>query len=347
MELILIVDDEAMNRDLMALVVRSQGWEPLAAADGARALELALERQPQLMLLDVMMPGLDGYEVARRMKADPRTAGIPVVMVSALDDQESRVRGLDAGAEDFLSKPVNRVELCTRVRNLLRLQQLRGALAEQATLLEHRLQLSGDELARSQRDTVHTLVRFAAHKDDESGAHVKRISMYSVHLAQRLGLDAVLQDRIFFASQLHDVGKVAIPDRILDKPETLSAEERKILQSHCSLGAGMLGQNTSPYFTMGADIAHAHHECWDGSGYPKGLAGEAAPLEARIVKLVDVYDVLRSRRAYKKPLDHATAASAILIGDARTRPEHFDPRLLGAFKSSLGEFRDIFETLRD
>jgi putative two-component system response regulator len=347
MELILIVDDEAMNRDLMALVVRSHGWEPLAAADGAQALELALERQPQLMLLDVMMPGLDGYEVARRMKADARTAGIPVVMVSALDDQESRVRGLAAGAEDFLSKPVNRVELCTRVRNLLRLQQLRGALAEQAGLLEHRLQLSGEEQARSQRDTVHTLVRFAAHKDDESASHIKRISMYSVHLAQRLGLDAAFQDRIFFASQLHDVGKIAIPDRILDTPEILGVEDRKTFQSHCAIGAGILGQNSSPYLEMAAGIAHAHHECWDGSGYPKGLAGEAAPLEARIVKLADVYDVLRSRRAYKNSLDHASSASAILVGDARTRPEHFDPALLGAFKSSLGEFRDIFETLRD
>jgi putative two-component system response regulator len=346
MELILIVDDEAMNRDLMALVVRSQGWEPLAAANGTQALELALERLPNLVLLDVMMPGIDGCEVARRMKADPRTAGIPVVMVSALDDQESRVRGLAAGAEDFLSKPVNRVELCTRVRNLLRLQQLRGALAEQASLLEHRVQLRTEELARSQRDTIHTLIRFAAHKDDESGSHVKRMAMYSGHLAQSLGLDAVFQDTIFFASQLHDVGKIAIPDRILEKPGTLSEDEWETMRGHCSLGAGMLAQNTSPYLTMAAEIAHAHHECWDGSGYPRRLAGEEIPLAARIVMLSDTYDVLRGKRAYKEALDHSSAASAILVGDSRTRPEHFDPQLLSTFKSSLGEFRDIFETLR-
>jgi len=345
MELILIVDDEALNRDLMALVVRSQGWEPLAAVDGEQALTLALERLPQLVLLDVMMPGIDGCEVARRMKADPRTAGIPVVMVSALDDQESRVRGLAAGAEDFLSKPVNRIELCTRVRNLLRLQQLRSAMAEQASLAEHRAQLRTDELARGQRDTIHTLIRFAAHKDDESGSHVKRIAMYSGHLAQCLGLNAVFQDAIFFASQLHDVGKIAIPDSILEKPGVLSTAEWKTMQNHCLLGAGMLSHNASPYLTMAAEIVHAHHERWDGSGYPRGLAGGAIPLEARIVMLADTYDVLRGKRTYKGALDHASAASAILVGDARTRPEHFDPRLLSAFKSSLGEFRDIFETL--
>lgn len=346
MDLILIVDDEALNRDLMALVVRSQGWEPLAAVDGTQALALALERQPDLVLLDVLMPGIDGCEVARRLKADPRTEGIPIVMVSALDDQESRVRGLAAGAEDFLSKPVNRIELCTRVRNLLHLQKLRRALMEQSAMLEHRVQQRTDDLARSQRETIHTLIRFAAHKDDESGDHVKRMAMYAGHLSQCVGLDAAFQDRIFFASQLHDVGKVAIPDRILEKPGTLSTDEWQTMQTHCALGASILGQNTSPYIAMATEVAHAHHERWDGSGYPRGLAGEEIPLAARIVMLADTYDVLRGRRSYKNALDHAAAASAILVGDARTRPEHFDPRLLGAFKSSLGEFRDIFETLR-
>jgi putative two-component system response regulator len=172
------------------------------------------------------------------------------------------------------------------------------------------------------------------------------MAMYSGHLAQCLGRDAEFQDAIFFASQLHDVGKVAIPDCILEKPGALSADEWGTMQNHCALGAGMLGQNTSPYISMAADIAHAHHERWDGSGYPKGLAGAAIPLEARIVMLADTYDVLRGRRTYKDAMDHASAASAILIGDSRTRPEHFDPLVLSAFKSSLGEFRDIFDTLR-
>jgi putative two-component system response regulator len=335
MDLILIVDDEALNRDLMTLVVRSQGWESLAALDGTLALALALERSPDLILLDVLMPGMDGCEVARQLKSNPRTEGIPVVMVSALDDQEARVRGLAAGADDFLSKPVNRIELCTRVRNLLRLKHLRGALAEQAAMLEHRVRQRTDELARSQRDTIHTLIRLAAHKDDESGSHVKRMSMYAGHLAQCLGLDAAFQDQIFFASQLHDVGKIAIPDRILDKPGALNPDEWNTMKTHCALGASMLAQNTSPYVVMAAEIAHAHHESWDGSGYPQGLAGDAIPLAARIVKLADTYDVLRGRRAYKEALDHASAASAILVGDARTRPEHLDPQLLATLRARL------------
>lgn len=343
---VLVVDDIEANVRLLEAKLKLDYFEVITALRGEEAVQKARREQPDIVLLDVMMPGIDGCEVSRRMKADPRTAGIPVVMVSALDDQESRVRGLAAGAEDFLSKPVNRIELCTRVRNLLRLQQLRGALAEQASLAEHRAQLRTEELARSQRDTIHTLIRFAAHKDNESGSHVKRIAMYSGHLAQCLGLDARFQDAIFFASQLHDVGKIAIPDSILEKPGALSTAEWETMQNHCPLGAGMLGHNASPYLTMAAEIAHAHHERWDGSGYPRGLAGSAIPPEARIVMLADTYDVLRGKRAYKDALDHAAAASAILVGDARTRPEHFDPQLLGAFKSSLGEFRDIFETMR-
>ncbi len=174
---ILIADDEPLNRDLMALLVRALGHEPAFANDGPAALAAAAERPPDLVLLDVMMPGMDGFEVARRLKAHEATRGVPVVIVSALDDAQSRLKGLAAGAEDFLSRPVDRSELAARVRNLLRLKRLQDELAAQAATLEHRVRLRTEELDRGQREAIQALLRVAAHKDDRGGAHVKRIGM--------------------------------------------------------------------------------------------------------------------------------------------------------------------------
>jgi putative two-component system response regulator len=344
---ILIADDEPLNRDLMALLVRALGHEAVLAADGPEALALARERAPDLVLLDVMMPGMDGFEVARRLKADGATRGVPIVIVSALDDQEARLRGLQAGAEDFLSRPVDRSELRARLRNLLRLKRLQDELAAQAATLEHKVRLRTEDLERGQREAIQTLLRVAAHKDDRGGAHVRRIGMYASCLAERLGMDAAFCDTLYHASQLHDVGLVAIPDRILDKPGPLDAGEWSQMREHCALGARMIGQSASPYLAMGREVAAAHHERWDGSGYPAGLKGEQIPLAARIAMLADTYDVLRERRAYKESVDHANAATAILAGDKRSSPSHFDPAVLAAFKASLGTFRDIYETVRD
>ena len=347
MSTVLIVDDEPLNRDLMKLLVEALGQDVTLAASGADALTQVAARAPDLVILDVLMPGIDGYEVARRLKADKRMWAVPIIMVSALDDRESKVKGLAAGADDFLTRPVDRIELKVRVQNLLRMKQFQDQLAEQAAILDRKVKLRSEELERSNRETIRTLIRIASYKDDESGAHVKRISLYTMQLAQRMGQDAEFCAAISFASQLHDVGKVAIPERILDKPAPLSSDEWKVMKTHAELGAQMLSQHSSPYLAMAADIARSHHERWSGGGYPSNLKGDAIPVAARITQLCDTYDVLRSRRPYKIEMDHASAASCIIVGDSKTQPEHFDPVALAAFKSSVATFRDIFEAVRD
>ena len=344
---ILIVDDQPLTRELMTLVVHAQGHKTLIATNGAEALAIAASRDLDLVLLDVVMPGMDGFEVARRLKALERSKNVPIIIVSSLEDKESRISGLAAGAEDFLTRPVDRLELKVRVQNLLRMKRFSDELAGQNAVLERKVELRTVELERSNRETIHTLIRAAAHRDDESGAHVKRMGLYATLLAQRLGLDAQLCTVIGLASQLHDIGKIGIPDRILEKPAALGEDEWTIMKTHTDIGSQMLALNSSPYLAMGADIARAHHEHWDGSGYPRGLKGEAIPLTARITQLCDTYDTLRSRRPYKPALEHAAAGSRILAGDSKSRPSHFDPTALAAFKGGLQDFRDIFETLQD
>ena len=344
---ILIVDDQALTRELMTLVVQAQGYKTLAATSGEEALAIAAERNLDLVLLDVVMPGIDGFEVARRLKSDPRTRNVPIVIVSALDDKESRIKGLAAGADDFLTRPVDRMELKVRLQNLLRLKHSQDQLAGQNAILERKVELRTVELERSNRETIHTLIRAAAHRDDETGAHVKRMGLYATLLAQRLGLDAAFCTAIGFASQLHDIGKIGIPDRILDKPGELAGDEWAQMMTHTEIGGRMLALNSSPYLAMAADIARAHHEHWDGSGYPRGLKGEAIPLAARITKVCDTYDTMRCHRPYKPAMDHAAAASSLLVGDRKSSPTHFDPAALEAFKTGVADFRDIFETIRD
>ena len=344
---ILIVDDQPLTRELMTLIVQAQGYKTLVATNGEEALAIAAKRPVDLVILDVVMPGMDGFEVARRLRAEERTRTLPIVIVSALEDKESRIKGLAEGADDFLARPVDRLELKIRLQNLLRMKRFQDELAGQNAVLERKVELRTEELERSNRETIHTLIRAAAHRDDESGAHVKRMGLYATLLSQRLGLDAGFRVIIGFASQLHDIGKIGIPDRILEKPEALGHEEWDIMKTHTEIGGRMLALNSSPYLAMAADIARAHHEHWDGSGYPGGLTGEAIPLAARITKLCDIYDTLRSRRPYKPAMDHAAAASTMLLGDSKSMPSHFDPGMLAAFRSGVADFRVIFETIRD
>jgi len=214
-------------------------------------------------------------------------------------------------------------------------------------LLEHQVRLRTEELDRSNRETLRTLVRVAAYRDDESGAHVKRIGLYAAHVAQHMGLDAEYCALISLASQLHDVGKIGVSDLILNKRGALNASEWRVMRTHCALGARMLAQNSSPYLRMAADIARSHHERWDGSGYPDRLSGETIPRAARIMRLCDSYDALRSDLPYKRAVDHDVAVRAILGGDPKSQPRYFDPAVIAAFESGHEAFREIFATVRD
>jgi putative two-component system response regulator len=291
-----------------------------------------------------MMPGMSGHEVASRIKRDNRTRNIPVVMVTALDDRQSRLLALQSGAEEFLNKPVDRSELQVRVRNLLKLKEFNDLLSEHNELLERQVAERTRQLTEAYRDTIYTMVRAAEYKDEETGSHVQRISFYCLELAEQLGMEKDFCDKLFYASPMHDIGKIAIPDAVLLKPGAFTHDEWAIMKGHAALGAQILARGNSPYLTMGVEIALNHHERWDGGGYPNGKRGEAIPISARIMNITDQYDALRAKRPYKPALSHEEAMRIISVGDGRTMPDHFDPEVLAAFMRVAGRFRDIYET---
>ncbi|MDT3736409.1 MAG: response regulator [Denitratisoma sp.] len=345
--LIQIVDDDLRNIRLLEAQLKAEGHEIMTALSGHACLAQLRDRLPDLILLDIMMPGMDGFEVAGRLKQDARTKAIPVIMVTALEDRDSRLRALHMGAEEFLNKPIDRAELWIRVRNMLRLKEYQNFLAEHNRILEEQVAERTQALREAYKDTIFTMVRAAEFKDEETGAHVQRISFYCRDMAEELGMDAHFCDEIFHASPMHDIGKIAIPDAVLLKPGGFTPEEWAVMKGHAAFGAKILERGGSPYTKMGAEIALNHHERWDGTGYPDGVQGEAIPFPARLMNIADVYDALRSKRPYKPAFTHARAVEIITVGDGRTQPGHFDPQVLDAFGRCAGRWREIYETNAD
>jgi len=340
---VLVVDDQLHNVKLLEALLHAEGYATIAARNGSEALALAATNMPDLILLDIMMPDMDGFETVARLKADPRTKPVPVIMVTALDDRESKMRALEAGAEEFLSKPIDRADLRVRVRNLLRLKEYGDFLADHNRILEEQVRQRTAQIEEAYRDTVFTLVRASEHKDEETGHHIRRISYYCKEMAAAMDLPADFRSAIYHASPMHDIGKIGIADHVLLKPGGFTPREWVIMRTHCTLGASILGSGTSPYIRMGAEIALNHHERWDGSGYPNGLKGEAIPLAARIMQICDVYDALRSRRPYKPAIDHARTIEIITRGDGRVEPGHFDPEVLACFTTLADKFAAIYD----
>ena len=340
---ILVVDDDPASRRLLATLLQAEGYRVLIADSGEAAQAILGTKQPDLILTDAMMPGMTGFALVHILKSDPITKPIPVIMLTSLDDRESRLRALEEGVEEFLNKPIDRAELRVRVRNLLSLREYAKLLGQHNQMLEQRVSERTAQLRDSYQETILTLARAAEYKDEETGDHIKRISYYCQELAQSMGMDTAFVDAIVFASPMHDVGKIGIPDHILLKPGPLDAEEWAVMRSHTVLGAAIIGEHSrSPYLSMARAIALGHHERWDGSGYPSGQKGDDIPLPARIMCVADIYDALRSHRPYKPPLDHDTAMSIILKGDKRTQPKHFDPHVLASFSQCATRLKDIF-----
>jgi putative two-component system response regulator len=336
----MVVDDVEANIDVLVEALGSD-YEVIVAMDGKAALEAVADDKPDIILLDIMMPEMDGYEVCKRLKADKSTAGITVLFLTAMAEEQDEAKGLALGAVDYITKPFSPDLVKSRVHNQLELKLHRDHLEE---LVAQRTR----QLREGYLDTIHRLTLSSEFRDEDTGAHIKRISFYTRELSLRMGLEKEFCDTIFYASPMHDVGKVAIPDSILLKKGSLDdGDEWKVMRTHAEIGAKILERSASPFLQMALDIAHCHHEHWDGSGYPRGLKGEEIPLTARIMNIADQYDALRSKRPYKPAFDQEKTVSIITRGDGRTTPDHFDPEVLAAFEKAVDIFAEIFEEHRD
>jgi len=342
---ILVVDDEPQNRLLLRLFCEKWGYEVVEASDGHEALEIAREKIPDVVIMDVMMPVMDGFTATKKLKEDPRTAFIPVIIVTALDAREDRLRGIEAGADDFLTKPIDMEELKLRLKNTLKIKAYHDLLREYNRQLEREVVKRTEELKKSYLDTLYRLVKAAEYKDPETGNHIRRISYYTKELSLALGLDRRFAEQMFYASPMHDIGKVGVPETVLLKKGILSPKEWEQVKQHTLIGGEILSSPKAPVIER--EIALHHHERWDGSGYPYGLKGEEIPLSARIVSVADVYDALRSRRPYKPPLPHREAYRIITEGDMKLKPYHFDPAVLDVFVKLHRRFEEIYEELSD
>ncbi len=353
---ILIVDDETQNCDLIARILSRKGYVCRQAFNGMEALDAVESFKPDLIILDIIMPQMDGFEVCRTLKSKDVTKNIPVILVTGLDEPTSRVTGLQAGANDFLGKPLNNAELILRTKNLLSVKKYNDLMQEKSQLLEAEVNRrtselqnaldtvhqSQEELTQSHLETIHRLTIVAEYKDMGTANHINRIGHYCKFLAEIINDSSIDPDMIYHASPLHDIGKIGIPVEILLKPSKLNGTEFELMKTHPRIGADILQDSKSRYLQMGREIALTHHERWDGSGYPAGLRKDDIPLTGRLMILADQYDALRSTRPYKLPFNHERAVEIICNGDRRTMPQHFDPDILEIFKKHHKTFRDIY-----
>jgi len=347
MQTILAIDDTPAVLASVHAILKDT-YRVLVANRASAAQKLLLAGQkPDLILLDVVMPELDGYEMCRWLQDQPELAQIPVLFLTARTDPADEVAGFEAGAVDYITKPISPLTLQARVRTHLTLVEARRFLAEQNQLLEERVQERTREIAAVQEAALVALGSLAETRDNETGNHIRRTQRYVQVLAGHPSFQAVLtpekQESIYRSAPLHDIGKVGIPDRILLKPGRLTPEEFSVMQTHPRLGrdailaAEKLLDSHSDFLVTAREIAYSHHEKWDGTGYPEGLAGEAIPLAARLMAVADVYDALISKRVYKDPMPHEQAVEIIRQG----RGCHFDPVVVDAFLDVAEEFRAL------
>ena len=348
---ILVVDDSPDNLELLQGLLHEH-YDLLLANDGASALALAAsEMRPDLILLDVMMPGIDGYEVCQRLKVNPLTQSIPVVFLTARTDEADEQRGFDLGAVDYITKPIRGAVLRARVRTHITLKAAADFLRDKTVFLEAEVARRTREVVAIQDVTTLAMASLAETRDADTGNHIRRTQRYVKVLAWKLSTHprfaAVLTPQaiglLYKSAPLHDIGKVGIPDRILLKPGKLTAEEFEIMKTHTTLGRDAIlhaeremGVEVE-FLTFAKEIAYSHQEKWDGSGYPEGLAGEQIPVSARLMALADVYDALISRRVYRDALPHTEAVRIIGL----TRGKHFDPDVVDAFLEVQDNFQAI------
>jgi putative two-component system response regulator len=341
---VLVVDDLPQNVKLLEAYLIPQGYEIARAANGKEALAKLTDSQIDLILLDVMMPDIDGFEVTRRIRQNDKYRLLPIILVTALGETKDRVKGIEAGCDDFISKPVDKTELLARVKSLLKVKayndlmgNYRRDLEFEVTRRTEELKQASDRLKTASLDTIYRLSIASDYKDGDTGAHIKRMSRYCAAIARRMGLDEKTISDILYAAPMHDLGKIGIPDKILSKPGKLDSVERDIMKLHTVIGAKILSDSDAELLKLGGIIALSHHEKWDGSGYPNGLKGKAIPIEGRIAAIADVFDALTSRRPYKEPFSQEK--SLVII--KRWRESYFDPDVVDAFIAITDEILAI------
>ena len=348
---ILVVDDTPDNLLLMANLLKDS-YTVKAANNGEKALRIARDAPPpDLILLDIMMPGMTGHEVAQALQGDPATRDIPIIFLTAMASSEDESHGLELGAADYITKPISPPVVLARVRTQLKVKDAADFLRDKNEYLEQEVQRRTRELGAIQDVTTHAMASLAETRDNETGNHIRRTQHYVKVLAEHLSehprfrafLDPDTIKLLFKSAPLHDIGKIGIPDRILLKPGRFEPEEFEIMKTHTTLGRDaiahaeqQLGMDVD-FLRLAKEIAYSHQEKWDGSGYPEGLAGDAIPISARLMAVADVYDALISRRVYKEGMPHEKAVQIIAEG----RGSHFDPDVCDAFLANLPAFQQI------
>ena len=355
---ILIVDDTPDNLAILGELLMPH-YQVRVANSGVRALASIEVVHPDLILLDIMMPVIDGYEVIKRLKANPETRDIPVIFITALDATEDEVHGLELGAADYISKPIRPSLVLTRIKAQLDLKDAQDILRDSNAWLEKEVARRMRQNQMIQDVSMRALARLAEARDNETGNHILRTQAYVKILAQKLALRPKYAERLTpaiidnyaKAAPLHDIGKVGIPDEVLHKPGKLLPEEWEIMQTHAQIGADAIWGAIQDeqdvegleFLYVAMEIAGGHHEKWDGTGYPKGLSGEDIPLSARLMAVADVFDALITRRVYKPAFPIEQAAEYILDGNGK----HFDPNIIAVFSECLDEFRDVAKRYSD
>lgn len=341
---VLVIDDSQINVTLICrLLEKLELCSSISYLDPELALEWCKDQVPDLVLVDYMMPVINGIEFIRRFRLFPHCHDIPVLMITANDEVVLRYEALEVGANDFLIKPVDKIEFLARTKNMLALRRNQRYLENRASWLDAEVQKATLEIREREQETILRLCKAADSRDPETGAHIVRMANYSRLIAENLGLPNSVQLMILEAAPMHDIGKVGIPDHILLKPGKLSIDEFTIMKTHASLGYQILAGSAAETLQMGAQIALSHHEKFDGSGYPQGLSGVDIPLEARIVAVADVFDALTSERPYKPAWEIDRAVELLKEGSG----QHFDPQCVQAFLLDFSKVMEIKERYQE